>query len=77
MLHGYHDEPPHPQLLHMYDCLNVVSWEQIKTATAEDSEMQDLMKYIMSTWSCWGIAWSCPRPSAPPSSTSCMLHTRV
>ena len=27
---------------------NVVSWEQIKTATAEDSEMQDLMKYIMS-----------------------------
>ena len=27
---------------------NVVSWEQIKTATAEDNKMQDLMQYIMS-----------------------------
>ena len=27
---------------------NVVSWEKIKMATAEDTEMQDLMKYIMS-----------------------------
>ena len=27
---------------------NVISWDQIKGATAEDNEMQDLIKYIMS-----------------------------
>ena len=27
---------------------NVVSWDQIKVATAEDGEMQDFMKYIIS-----------------------------
>ena len=57
-------------------------------ATTKDSEMQDLMKYIMSGFPedarlppthvmpCSGTGWSCPRLSASLSYTSSMLHTK-
>ena len=45
---------------------NVVSWKLIKTATAEDNKMQDLMQYIMSGFPedvlhCWNLPGNCYR----------------